>query len=376
MALCRLNNPILKGGIFIMNKSFAVIITAFMFVAVSTTSLYANNRGITYTGKAPVTANSQVNTLLDAEFAKMLESAGDRLSNIGGMPDFVKSMSNANAFAANAATHRSIVNYSLLAVTVGSSIGTVGSPGGAAGKLTDEGDLAAGVGIQTWAFQVGINAGLFPFLPDGLYLAFKYGKTEDVKVPFRDEYRTSSQTYGVLANYKLAGKLSLLGLIGYRGISLGSGILIQQNELDFNFRTARQTMTPAQIGEYNVGMDFRPNLHMKLNSNAVIVPLEVSTSIILPILSIGVGVGADMNFGRTKLDLSARAPVNVTGIDTIEEGNITAAANIKNQNPKFFTPKVMFGPSMWLGPVMIEVPISYYFSDQGYSIGFTAGIVF
>jgi hypothetical protein len=196
---------------------------------------------------------------------------------------------------------------------------------------------------------------------------------------FTDNFEVADKTYGIMLNYEILKKHTLLGLIGYRGLSFGSGVLIQENKLNFKFKTPKQQTVQAISGtSESVTMEFQPNLLMKINSNVVIVPLELSTAIILGPLSVGFGAGADLNFGSTKMDLSAKSNIDVRGggVSNVTPGEVNAKANIKKQSPEFISPKVMVGPSIGLGPIMIEMPFSYYFVNKGLSVGLTAGIVF
>ena len=58
--------------------------------------------------------------------------------------------------------------------------------GNVADDLTDEGDAEVGAAWQTWAAQIGINAG---FLLDGLYLGAKIGMLNDQKLPGTDKFQ-------------------------------------------------------------------------------------------------------------------------------------------------------------------------------------------
>jgi len=44
-------------------------------------------------------------------------------------------------------------------------------------------------------------------------------------------------------------------------------------------------------------------------------------------------------------------------------------------SPTTFNPKVMSGFGLSMGPVIIDVPFTYYLLDHGYNLGVTLGIV-
>ncbi len=368
-------------------RKISLLLASLALIAVSG-PLFAGK--IQYSGTAPTisTGNAAIDSVLNAQlqatFDQLLVQATDQLDNINDMPDFMKSMSTANAFTSHAATQRNFQNYDIFAI----SIGTMGSAvvpglstdklGNVADDLTDEGDAEVGAAWQTWAAQIGINAG---FLLDGLYLGAKIGMLNDQKLPGTDKFKFDSMNLGLLANYEIMKERSLLGALVWRGLSFGTGVIYQANKTDFQFNAGSKSLTNTVSG-YDYTMEIDPDLLFKMESSSVVIPFEISTAVrILWALNLSVGAGFDLNFGKTEISIGSRADVDLemTGVsdDMTTPGLVTADASIKSQNAELFTPKLTAGFGLGMGPVMIDIPATLYFgSTTAFSVGLTAGIVF
>ena len=365
-----------------MNK-LLIIIASMLFFIVSITSLYS--KGITYSGSAPVVTGTSndaaINNALQSMFSEMLNNAQDNVSKIETMSIFLRSMASANTSVSSAATQINYPSYDLFAITLGVLTSRVGFDGGMTENIAanGRGDRKYGTATQPWALQAGFNAG---FLLDGLYLAAKFG------------YSKSSQTYGFFANYNLIKEQSLTKRTIWRGLNLGTGFVHQKNKTNITVDTNIQYFTTI-VDDYLLRMLMKPNFLMQIKSGTSVIPIEMSTAIGIAfgniegvpndLFTINTGIGVDISYGRTTLDIKNKA-VLIQGLHgtppatTITYGELNVHANIKEQRPYYFSPKIMLGLSFEAGPFIITFPaISFYLrdiKDAGANIELSAGLVF
>jgi hypothetical protein len=364
-----------------MNKLLTTIASV-LFCIISITSLYAN--GIVFTGTAPTTNNSTVNNALESMFNRMLDDANNSFANVKNMPIFLRYMAAANTHVASAATQMNYLSYDLFAITLGTSFSEVGSGDNREiyRDMTTKGDMKTGEATQPWALQVGFNAG---FLLDGLYFAAKFGRT------------SNSLTYGLLANYDLIKEQAIAEYVIWGGLKLGTGIIHQQYKINIPLDANIQYL-PATVDGYTLRMLMRPDLLMKINSSAKVIPVELSTAIGIgtfnsfenPFDEIGcnvfslfltAGIGVDISHGRTKVDIKNKSLYTFEALgspvaSTITHGEVNVHSDIKEQRPHYFNPKMMLGLSCELLSVITDFSISIYFKDESFSANMSIGVTF
>jgi hypothetical protein len=124
-------------------------------------------------------------------------------------------------------------------------------------------------------------------------------------------------------------------------------------------------------------------LHFGFTINTYTVPLEVVTSIrLLGFLNASLGVGADLGFGNARLGAGVGGDVNLNidsglrglGLNVGRQGSFSAAIGGEN-TPTFFNPKIMGSLGISAGPaILLDIPITYYFQNNGFNFGITLGI--
>jgi hypothetical protein len=297
-----------------------------------------------------------------------------QIGQYDNMPDLASGFGNANTYASHAATLRGYQGYEIFAVAVGSMI-SVQAPSDDPmffTKLQDEldtGDIYAGVGGNPVVVQAGLNLG---FILDGLHVAFKFGKFDYGvdKSDFKIDYE--SNLFGVLLNYQLIKEKAILSrILLWRGLSLESGFIYSNNII--SFYKDLDALAPFASAGYTVEVD--PSIDLVLDTKTVVVPLEVYTSIrLLYVLNIGVGGGLDyVPYGRTSFSLKSAGTMKVTA-PVVVDGTAAIDAGTDDVASDKFRPKMMMNFGLSLGPVFIDMPASYYFTDNGYAIGLSAGM--
>jgi hypothetical protein len=316
-----------------------------------------------------------LNTNLAPQVKSELET---QLAKYDNMPDLAKGFGNANTYASHAATLRGYQGYDIFAIGVGSML-SVQAPSDDPlffQDLQDEldtGDVYAGVGGNPAVVQAGLNLG---FIVDGLHLSFKFGKFnyEVDKSDYKIEYE--SNLFGLLLNYQIFNQKSILArAILWRGLSFETGFIYSNNIVSF-YKDLDPIPVPGG-GGYSATVD--PSVDLVLDTKSVVIPIEMYTSIrLLYVLNLGVGGGFDyVPSGTTSFDLKSAGPVVIdatspTGGGT--EGSVSIDAGTKNVEPDKYRAKLMANIGLSIGPVFIDVPATYYLTDNGYAVGISAGM--
>ncbi len=347
------------------------IFLIYLFVILSSGSLSAVTVTVDF-------GNTDLNTALKSQVETAITN---EIAKYDYMPKLATGFGNANTYASHAATLRGYQGYDIFAIAVGSML-SVQAPNddpmfftGLQDEL-DTGDLYAGIGGNPAVVQVGLNLG---FILDGLHIAFKFGKfdygvdSSDFKVDYK------SNLFGGLLNYQLISEKSILsGILLWRGLSLESGFIYSNNIVSFYKELPSQDI--ANSG-YTVRVD--KSVDLVLDTKSVVVPIEIYTSIrLFYALNIGVGGGIDyVPYGNTSFKLKSAGPIEIIGdVPTAgalvgTEGTATIKAGTDDVSPDKYRPKMMINFGLSLGPVFIDMPATYYFTDNGYAVGLSAGVV-
>ncbi|MHC6202486.1 Lsa36 family surface (lipo)protein [Breznakiellaceae bacterium SP9] len=338
------------------------------------------------------------NSAMATAWDDMLDEFNDGIKGISGKPEkMIKSFADAAVFSNHAATLRGYGKPDYFSFSVGAMVG--GKVGvdiddvadyadDFADKIKTEGDLAIGAGVGVSA-QFTLNAS---FLVNGLSLGFRYGgfefTTEDVKEyadtnTDLDKFKGSgfkTQSIGITANYQLFKERNPIPyLLKWRGISLGSGVFYQKTDLTYAMKVdvGPQSLTGAYSG---VNLKVDPRLLFNMTTETYTVPLEITTAIqLLSLLNITVGGGADLAVGKNTMTFGASADANVDGLPssfTQEKAGYLEATGGGEMTPTYYNPKLIAGVGLKLGPIILDVPVTYYFGDGlGASAGVTLGIM-
>ena len=339
------------------------------------------------TGAFDAAINTAIATIVDGI---LLVDANAELDKYTDQPKLAEGFANAGTYASHAANHRGLMGYKFLVVSAGTMLGLqlpASSEAGMMNALDDlqtEGDLYAGAAWQVISAQVGLNCS---FLVEDLYLSAKVGK-------FTIDYENlsfDSFNIGILADYQLIKPKSLLGLIKWRGLKVGSGIIMETNTTDYTL--ALPTISSATgLVDYDGGGPFPavdatitldPSINLGVETSTYTIPIDIVTGIrLLWIANISVGVGADINFGSSEIILGADG---ITNIDspfleaipgaTFTPGTITVTGGTAGAGPQFLRPRLTASLGLGLGPVKLDVPLTYYFgTEPGLNLGVTLAV--
>lgn len=345
--------------------------------------------------------NGEVKTAFD----NTLATARTNLDGFKQQKELAQGMANANVYSSNSATLQGFQNYDLFAVSSGFMLGvqapslspsaykTIGD------DISEKGDLYAGIGAGFTYLNVGLNA---KFIMPGLYLNAKYGGlSQDV-----GDFSLDFKVMGVGVNYKLLEPKSFVGLVKWRGISVGSGFYMQMDKLnmkitpdtiktDAKFREAVLQGTAsvqdsldkeAILTEMGYGKGspdaqvlLSPEFNMGLDISTYTIPLEVNTavSVLWGLFNVNAGLGMDLNFGNAEIVLEGASDANIkdngSGKVTFNKATVKIDGSSDN-GPSFARMRAMTGVGLGLGPVKLDIPIIYYVKS-GMAFGVTAAVV-
>lgn len=347
---------------------------------------------------------SKMNTEVGVAFDKTIVDARTKLAGFKDQKQLAQGMANANVYSTNSATLQGFQNYSLFAVSSGFMLGLQApslsvSPGSIGKDIAKEGDLYAGVGVGFTYLNIGINCS--KFLLPGLYLNAKYGGlSQDV-----GDFSMDFKVMGVGVNYKILEPKSFVGLVKWRGISVGSGFYMQMDKLNMKIVPDSLT-TPAHFREAvlsgattaqdsadkktlldqmgytasnpDANVTLTPEFNMGLDISTYTVPLEVNTAVALlwGIINVNAGLGMDMNFGSAKIVLEGESLAKISS-DTTKVTFSPAKVKVDgstDNGPSFARMRAMTGVGLGLGPVKLDIPLIYYF-NSGLAFGVTAAVV-
>ncbi|MDY6932848.1 MAG: hypothetical protein SVZ03_01335 [Spirochaetota bacterium] len=336
--------------------------------------------------------NSEIETELINAFNLAVIEANESLSIFQNQDDLAKGFANANAYASRAATHQGYQDYSHFAVTTGIMVG-VQTPSidpdyydDLEDKVKEDGDLYAGVGVGLAMINVGINAN---FIYPGLYLSFKFGKLPE-SINEIDDFQTKSTLLGLGLNYTWKkSKDYFMGLIRWRGISLGTGLLYNKTEVDLtvNMEPIIEEIPDYDLSAYGlnditgVSVELTPSFVMGVHAKTISIPFDATTSVrLLWVLNLNLGAGVDIDMGTSDIILEAAGDVhaNVPENADVEMSNIPGSVIIdgstRDAKPSFVRPRVTTGVGINILPIKIDIPITWYLTS-GFAVGITAGIV-
>jgi len=363
------------------------MVLALLMIVLITTSAFA----LEVTGTAPTLSGpgaGTVNTELAGVFNDFLQDElKPLLKDIKDKPEeLIKAFGDAGIFASHGATQMAYGGYKTFAVTVGPMVGLrlPSSPftimndlDNMVNKLTEEQDIKLGLNPQVLNVRVGINTS--KFLLKNLYLGLHFGFMK-LNIPIEGfSLSFNNLSLGATANYQLVAPISLAkGLFLWRGVNVGSGFIWQKTNINVGLGLKDilgNVLDQEFSGTGKLTID--PTLSLDFNVNTFVIPVEVTTAVrLLWFLNIPLGVGMDLGFGSSdlKVGMDAKISASLSGYSEATPGSLSISGGGK-MSPTVFNLKAMTGIGLNFGPVVLDIPITWYFLDNGFSVGVSLGFV-
>jgi hypothetical protein len=293
-----------------------------------------------------------------------LAQAQSQLSKFYSMKDLTEGFATASGYSAHAVTQRGYIGYDRFAITLGAMVGmqvpstSLSYYKNIKTELQQHGDISAGVGVNAPAVQFGWRS------TEDIYLGIRFGY-----ISYRyGDWQFKTLSIGLPVTYQLISPIRIpSGVILWRGLAIGSGLLFQSNVIKYDYTQEN----PVSSG----GITIDPAFRITASSYSFVVPLEVTTAIrLLWVLNVTLGAGVDISLGHSELRLrnigyayETANPINNPGWIVIR--------GYEERELRDFYPKLMAGIGFTFGPVIIDVPVSYYFADKGLNAGVSVGFV-
>jgi len=365
-----------------MKKTRTKIIVAILFLAGSVCAF-----ALDIDGKAPTLTGSGANATTQSAVNNAFNSALNELrANTQGIDtkpeDFIRSWGDSAIFASHGATTRAYGDYKLFSFTLGPMIGVQlpGDPFKIADdlddltkKLNDDKDIKLGLSPQVFNARLGINTS--KFLLDNLYLGLHLGFIKlDGEIFGLEGFDYNNFSLGITGNYQLVKPVKLAaGLILWRGVNVGSGLIYQTTNINYSLK---MDSYKAPISGANAELVIDPTLKLDMDIGTVTVPLEATTAVrLLWFLNIPLGVGVDLGFGKSDIKIGMDGDIKIDGLPgTQANGGYVSATAGGDVPPSFFNLKLMTGIGLNFGPVLLDIPVTFYLGN-GYNVGVTLGVV-
>lgn len=363
------------------------IILALIMTAFIATSAFTLN----VTGTAPTLSGTNADTInssLATAFSSALDDINNSLEDIKAKPELlIKAFGDAGLYASHGATQRAYGGFKSFAFTFGGMIGGAlpdsplnifSNPAGYVDTLLDrfqnEGDIRLGVMPQGVSANISINTS--KFLIKDLYLGVHLGymKLDNIVEGLTFDHLS----LGATVNYQLIKPVGK-GLFVWRGVNIGSGFIYQGTTLGYALNAKDLDLGKVEQSFDSGGkLTITPtSVNFNFSVDNFVIPVEATTAIqLLWFLNIPVGVGADIGFGKSelKMGMSAEMSAELSGYTTDTPGSLSINAG-GNMAPSLMNLKLMSGIGLKFGPVVIDVPVTWYFQDNGFSVGVSAGFI-
>ncbi|TVQ38734.1 MAG: hypothetical protein EA384_08365 [Spirochaetaceae bacterium] len=322
---------------------------------------------------------------IDAAIADFEQDIDAEIGQYYDLPLLAQGLSDAGATATHIGTQRSFIDYQRFAVVIGAGVAAslYTTDPAIIREITDqveEGDLYAGAALQPIVASFGFRP---RFISDRLYANVKIGYADVADGVIADGVTYNALSVGLLANYRLIeSRATRVGFLRWRGLSVGTGVMYQRNELSLDLDFDQVTETVQGGGSPEFEMTVEPVITARITSDAIVVPLEATTGLrLLWLLDVNVGGGVDLSFGNSEITLGIESPVTLDGDTTDVEvipGSASVDAGTKGDGPELVRPRLTAGLGLNLGPVKIDFPLMYYFDKEGNSLmaGVNVGLVF
>ena len=328
------------------------------------------------------------------EFEEEIKGTSDIWKSVSPR-EIARGFANAGAATTHVATQRSFLDYQGMAIAIGTIVARsrpIDAPLNLSFDVNDlynDGDTYFGTASHPAAISIGSN---FSKWADGLRVNVKYGVFDSSYRSDPEEAATGpafrSMVIGVGANYQIIKALAASELLRWRGVTIGSGFnyLSNMSKTEFTIedetKSLRTPVTQTDLGVSFSGapetighLVFAPGTEIKaeIRSQSWLIPLELSTGFrLFYLLDVNFGFGTDFTFGHTELtlggvdteiDFEPAAGVSESMI-SVDPGSANLGISEENR-PQFIRPCVTFGVSLNLGPLKFDVPMMYYFDQEG-----------
>jgi hypothetical protein len=331
---------------------------------------------------------SQLQNYIDQAVAEALTKVQSEMWKYQKMDSLGKGFANAGLYASHAATQRNYQGYDKWSLTVGSMAG-LHAPAfelsyfnNISQKMKYKGDIYAGAMLLPYSVALGLR------LPADIYISAKFGMLSYTYTG----YTVHGYNTGMTLAYQLVKKKKAeYQVFVWRGIAISTGFLFQKNTISLNHSLTKTFNSITISGVPTMSYYYlKPEFKFKIWTETYTIPFEINTSLrLLWLLNISAGAGIDLSTGSSLIKVKGYAPAYIFDLNSanpvlpptmipytpmqITPGFVWAYGKQKGKMAKWYYPKVMAGIGLSAGPIVIDIPVQYYFV-KGFSAGLSVGI--
>ena len=252
----------------------------------------------------------------------------------------------------------------------------------------EESQRIPGVGVGLAGnIMLGLNLGIFS--PDSLDFM------NDIDIYFNifylpleiSAFEVNVFNIGLNAQYSLLESKSLLhGLFGWTGIRIGSGLNYYSSSLLVNKVKVGSTSANASVNVPEVGEDLQlrttwdANISFGAKVRTFVIPTDISTGIrLFYFLSLYAGLGADLIFGSSRLEVGNDASVATTAPDLNNQLIHTASTDLtieESNSPELFNLRTFAGLQIDIFAFKLFFQGTYETITNSYGVSFGTRIAY
>jgi hypothetical protein len=348
-------------------------------------------------------------TAFEAQVRDYKTRADQELGQFKSQDSFAQGFADANVMSSQAATLNGFEGYKTFGVMLGYMIGIQlpsSDPNAIAeisDSINDDPDVYLGI-ANALSVNVGFNMGKVLGLVNNdlgdkakrFYVNVHGGFINQSLDTSDSTVDMKTTTFGIGVNYQLIQPKGVVaGLFKWRGVSVGSGFTYQRNSFDTTSDldpVSNPFSMTQDVSGQTVIVDgtliATPGINIGVDMRTFSIPLEAVTSFqLLWLFNVHAGVGADIVFGKSDITATSSSALDaenihatVNGIDApvnfnvAEQGSVVVDASTTDIKPTWARARVMAGIGANMGPLKLDIPFYYYFSD-GYAVGMSVGVV-
>jgi len=391
---------LLSAGAVIFLSGFAFGQSTKLVITPPTISNWGNlDSLLTSAQKASIQTQIQ-QPLLDAQNS----FNSDYLSKLKDFKDLSRGFANSNAAASDNVPFLGFQNYDYFTFLLGTNVGfsvpslSVSDISNIGSTIKNQGDVYAGLASGGVAGQFGLNTSTF--LVKGLYITAKFGifnySQSNTSGDANTDVSFKQIMFGLGVNYRLVSPTNIgHGFLNWRGLSVGTGISYNSNDIDLGIGYTNQTQTAnistplsgnlATITSTATLSNIKANLNFK--SSSLTIPVEIDTSVqLLWLLNLGLGLGADINIPTSTISLGGNTNAAIAVADstgktvqglTFSPATATITGGKYTSSAQFFdvvSPRISADLGLNIAILKFDVPLSYYPVSKTFTAGFSFGL--
>ena len=357
-----------------MKKIMILILAAGLLIGTGKKDLFA---WIWIDAIAPQSTNPLFQNAINQARDQLLTQARAELTKYQSQRKLARGFADSSSYSSHVATQRGYQGYDVIAVTIGAMAGgklpsldfdyykDIGK------KLKNNGDIDAGAALIPLSLQVGLHLGKMNKKLDGIYLSAKFGWLEYSYWGYTVEGMNAGFTF----NYQIFKKKKAgFQVFVWRGVSVGTGLNYQKYKV--KFETSLNDELVSIPGYSFAEVYVKPSFEISVLTESYVIPLEITTSMrLIWVLNLTLGGGIDFAISESLIKAKGYSYAIINDpTNTIQAtpGVLGAYGEQKGKGGTWYLPKLIGGIGFSFGPVVIDVPVTYYFV-RGVNVGLSVG---